>query len=118
MDKNDRQINNATALMERYVEICNESLAENNNRFPFKQILSAARNAQKQRYISVVIANEPTCQSLALCLNEKITLITQPNETIDDDGTWVVDLSYIENVIENAAEYIANPAKIDWEWLY
>ncbi len=118
MDKDDRQINYATALMERYVEICNESLAENHNRFPFKQILSAARDAQKRRYISVVLANVPTCQSLALCLNEEITLITQTNETIGDDGTWVVDLSYIENVIENAAEYIANPAKIDWEWLY
>lgn len=32
--------------MERYVEICNESLAQNNNRFPFKQILAAARDAQ------------------------------------------------------------------------
>jgi malate/lactate dehydrogenase len=46
MNKDDCHINNARDLMERYVEICNESLAQNNNRIPFKQILAAARDAQ------------------------------------------------------------------------
>tara|TARA_R110000868_G_scaffold384707_2_gene652278 strand:- start:375 stop:731 length:357 start_codon:yes stop_codon:yes gene_type:complete len=118
MDKDDRQINNATALMERYVEICNESLAQNNNSFPFKQILAAARDAQKERCINVLIPNVAACENLLLCLNEEVTLITHPELSQNQNGTWVVDLNYIKGVIDNAAEYIANPAKIDWEWLY
>ncbi len=48
-------------LMRRYLDTCNKALLHNKNRFPFKRIFDAAKNAEAGRMTEVKIAEyEPT----------------------------------------------------------
>ena len=107
-------------LISRYVEICNRALQENKERYPYKQILDAAQNMQKLKNIGVCIVDDKpqTSYVLQLCDNK---IKGKPHHTGVDmqyDVKWRVSRTYLENVVKNPEEYVKNPAKIDWEWIY
>ena len=43
-------------LMQRYLDVCNQALSKNKDRFPFKQILGAAQDAERERKIEVIVS--------------------------------------------------------------
>jgi|GEM_PF-3514482 len=118
MDRDDNHQRASADMFTRYIEICNESLLRNKDRFPFKQIISAAREAKEHKYITVQITPNAPSKPLIIYLKQRIHLATEVDKTMEESGIWMVDKTYIERVISHADEYIENPAKINWEWLY
>ena len=59
--KNDRIINSSSTeiLFKEYVQVCNTALNLNKDRFPFKQILGAAQEAEGDRIIEITIRDVP-----------------------------------------------------------
>lgn len=110
-------------LFTRYLEVCNQALKHNGERFPFKQILGAAQT-NKHKEVEVCIIDDQPAASYVIHLSD-YALSGEPkmSDFWDQEKRcvrprWRVTRSYLEDVIQNPEEYIRNPAKIDWEWLY
>lgn len=117
---NDIKSDNHDVLIQRYVDICNRALDLNKDRFPFQQILCAAREAETGRLIEVDIVDSKPKVSYVMHI-EKDSIVTEPHGDCDDcncDRLWPVTLEYLKNVVHNSDAHINNPAKIDWEWMY
>lgn len=107
-------------LFSRYVEICNKALEENCHRFPFKQILAAAARAQSRKHVEVLIVDDHPEGSFVIHFDQD-RIASQKHtscNSCDCARQWRVSQSYLEDVVQNPDAYIANPAKIDWEWMY
>lgn len=91
----------------------------NKDRFPYKQILSAAQDAIVHKKIVVRIVDDiPDTRFLIELENQRIT--SQPCNGTDCNGCcdqWTINRSYLEDVINTPDDYIKNPAKLNWEWL-
>jgi hypothetical protein len=103
-------------LLSQYIQICNAALAANKNRFPYKQILSAAQQQQNNKQTKVgIIDNHPTPRYAIKIKDNHISYGTCSD--LENGATWFITKSYIEEVLQNPDDYIKNPAKLDWEWL-
>lgn len=109
-----------TDLFTKYLEICNRALKENKDRFPFKQILGAAQSRSEKRKIKVcVIGNGANTKYLInIHDNEIHASIYNHNDEKHYSGLWNADQSYLEDVVNNPEDYIHNPAKLNWDWMY
>ena len=107
-------------LINRYVGICNEALLQNRNRFPFKQILGAARESEKDRPVEVCIKDNGSSDTYVFRLKDS-GIIAAPHDSCkgcDCVRSWNVSANYLEDVVKDPQSYIQNPAKLDWEWMY
>jgi hypothetical protein len=43
--------------------------------------------------------------------------VQDATETPDAEEGWKVNVSYLQQVVDNPQEYIDNPAKLDFDWL-
>lgn len=106
-------------LFSQYLDVCNQALQANKNRFPFKQILKVAQESQNQKTIAVhIIDDQPSIQYAIQLKDNKIDGNPHDCKHCQCDGKWRVTKSYLQNVINNPQRYIDNPAKINWEWIY
>lgn len=111
---------NSDYAIRSYVNICNRALSLNKHRFPFKQILGAAKTAEKGKKIEVNIAGATAIESYVFQI-EGDQIIVTPHSQCDDcqcDRKWHIEWHYLENVLKDPASYIQNPAKINWDWIY
>ncbi len=107
-------------LIKRYIDVCNRAIMLNHDRFPFKQILGAAKNAEGSKIIEVRIKEGSPDLSYAMTFDQE-GLVARPHSTCTEcqcDRKWGVSKSYLEDVTKNPEDYIQNPAKLDWEWMY
>ena len=107
-------------LMKRYLDVCNQAMVLNKDRFPFKQILGAAQKSECGKVIEVNIVDDVPAASYAMTFSRD-GLAAQPHSSCSDcrcDRKWVVRRAYLEEVAKDPENYIQNPAKIDWEWMY
>lgn len=107
-------------LFKQYLDVCNQALTANKDRFPFKHILEAADNAAKPKNVEVRIIDDKPDRAYVIRLEDQRILGEghQFCQNCDCDGYWNVPRSYLENVVQNPEDYIANPAKINWDWMY
>lgn len=107
-------------LFIRYLNICNQAIEANKDRFPYSQILAAATAPESSRSVEVcIIEDHPEAKYVIQVEDSKLS--GKPHESCekcDCQGQWRVTRSYLEDVIKNPDEYIQNPAKIDWEWMH
>ena len=107
-------------LIERYANVCNQALLQNKERFPFKQILGAARDAERERPVEVVISDAVPPEVYVFRLKSDGVEV-KPHLRCSDCTcvrSWNTNMSYLRNVTQNPYVYIKNPAKLDWEWMY
>lgn len=108
------------ALLERYVGVCNQALLQNRNRFPFKQILGAARQSERGRPVEVVIADDLSKESYVFYLKDQGIEI-RPHGACGACNCvrrWAVHTAYLEEVACRPERYIENPARLNWEWMF
>ena len=116
---NDILLNSEEAeLFAQYLHICNLALTANKERFPFKQILGALPEPAAPQNIAVRIIDDHPKANHAIHMNADQTLSGCAAEACHCQKEWRVTRSYLEDVIKHADEYINNPAKINWEWMY
>ena len=117
VDASETQVSD---LFQSYLEVCNDALKQNKNRFPFKQILDAARTNAASRTIEVHIVDDKPKSDIMMTLDAD-AIRAQSHADCDNcqcDAKWSVSKTYLEDVVNNPDAYIQNPAKIDWDWLY
>ncbi|MCS5597843.1 MAG: hypothetical protein NZ828_11385 [Alphaproteobacteria bacterium] len=105
-------------LFVQYLDVCNRAIDANKHRFPFKQIMESVRDVQTHKNVEVIILDDHPPVSCVICFDDNQKITTQPAIGVRGLQKWRVSKAYLENVINNPDEYIQNPAKIDWEWLY
>ena len=106
-------------LLVQYLDVCNVALERNKDRFPFKQILGAAQQAETGRLIELQISGDERASYVMQI--EQGQIIAKPHSDCGEcscDRKWNVESSYLEEVAGNPQIYIENPAKINWEWMY
>lgn len=111
---------NSDDAIQSYVSICNEALHLNKDRFPFKQILGAARNNEVGKKIEVQIKGAGAQNSYFFSI-ENNCITAQNHDSCDNcqcDRKWSVEWPYLIDVLSHPESYIKNPAKIDWNWMY
>ena len=107
-------------LIERYALICSEALLRNADRFPFKQILGAAQDAEFERPIEVVISDTDPEEAYVFRVQEKGISVVPHSDCGDCEcaRSWNANIGYLRDVAQNSQAYINNPAKLDWGWIY
>lgn len=104
--------------IKRYIEVCNQALIKNKNRFPFKQILGAAAKAHGETITKVIIGRHTFEYRLKLS-TDKIVISTDTGAAENSQTRlWKVESSYLDDVTKNPESYIRNPAKLDWSWMF
>ncbi len=121
MDKNDSgapHLRYSDLVME-YIEVCNAALYHNSQRFPYKQILGAAKSSAVEQPIEVNVQDWGHSESYVFTLSASGITAKPHGECTDCNCVrkWGVSKDYLEQVAQKPAEYISNPAKLNWDWL-
>lgn len=106
-------------LIQRYADVCNQALLQNKDRFPFKQILGAAKDSESGCVVEVSVSGD--LSSSYVFEVRKSGIFAKPHDDCahcNCDRSWSVEKSYLQRVAEDPLSYIENPAMIDWEWMY
>jgi hypothetical protein len=105
-------------IFQQYLEICNQSIEHNKNKFPYTEIWGAHFKALKTDAIldAVIYDDRPklACK-LRLTPDMKIEIVQK--NPIKSEDEWPFTYQYLKRVVENPKEYIENPAKLEWGWL-
>jgi len=106
-------------LLSRYLAVCNKALDLNRDRFPFKQILSAAQEVEQRHKVELQIIGDRG-RRFVLSFNEGHIRFEPHNDCGPSQcvRTWRVDPGYLEYVSQHPDVFIQNPARIDWEWMF
>ena len=108
------------SIIETYVNVCNQALELNKHRFPFKQILGAARQFETGKNIEVTVIDDERASSYVFSIQNGRIRHARHSDCGDCQchRQWKIDLNYLEKIANNAPIYVQNPAKINWEWMY
>ena len=105
-------------IFQQYLEICNQAIEHNKNKFPYTEIWGAHFKALKTDAIldAVVYDDRPklACK-LRLTPDMKIEIVEK--KPIKSEDEWPFTYQYLKRVVDNPKEYIENPAKLEWGWL-
>ena len=107
-------------LIEGYAEVCNQALLQNKDRFPFKQILGAAQDAENEQPVEVILSDAIPPETYVFMLKAD-GVDVKPHDLCSDCRcvrSWNTNIPYLMDVTKNSQAYIDNPAKLDWEWMY
>lgn len=108
-------------LFEQYLAVCNQAIALNAERTPFKEIWAGVRRLGIDKSITVSVIDDKFTPQFSLSLNGDLIIVKNEKNMCRTDcpctAQWRVRKSYLLDVIENPQIYIRNPAMIDWEWL-
>lgn len=107
-------------IINTYVDVCNQALELNKHRFPFKQILGAAKQYENGKNIEINVVDGDKIESYVFSIRDS-SIIARQHEDCGDCNCvrrWKIERHYLEAISRNAPIYVQNPAKINWEWLY
>lgn len=105
-------------IFERYLDICNQAIEKNKDKFPYMEIWKARWKKQGSENIleCAVYDDRPkVIYRLQLTEDMKIKIIEKTHVAPSD--AWPFRYSYLKHVVENPQDYIDHPANLDWGWL-
>jgi len=105
-------------IFERYLEVCNQAIERNKEKFPYMEIWKARLESLGANNIleCAVYDDRPkVIYKLQLTEDMKIKIIEKTHVPLD--GAWPFKYSYLKHVVENPQDYIDHPANLDWGWL-
>ncbi len=117
-----KDILGASDLFFFYVDVCNKAITSNAQRFPFREILGAVQKNSEHKKIRIALqdtAGTEMAGHFLLSMQDgelKARECDMPER--DEDGTWSLNLDYLKHVQKHPEEYISNPAKINWDWMF
>lgn len=103
-------------LLRDYIEVCNKALKANSHSFPYQQLMGASEKMLDNYNIRVAVYDDQPQACYALQFKDSAFDVS-PRETSEAKGAWQLNTSYMKQVVENPAEYIKHPAKLDFDWL-
>ena len=113
------KVTDRSELMVQALNVMNKALRENKDQFPYKQIYDLGQALVDGMNIGVIVyADDPDTPHDYFTIRwegDQLDLVSHGKE--EPKMAWKVPESYLNDVVENADAYIANPTKLDWEWL-
>ncbi len=113
------KVSEDTVLFTDAVNVMNEAIQQNRDRFPYKQIISATQGvADGMRSGIAVYSDDPDTPHDYYTLgfsDSQIEILSHGKD--EPTVTWKVSRAYLKKVTENPEEYKKHPAKLDWDWL-
>ena len=109
-------------LLLRYLEICNQVMSANCHRFPYAQIWSAGEDARSGSPVVLLLVDGEVKAACVVTLG-KAEIVAEPlplSDLSDMNGTLprhAVDMGYVLQVVSTPDLYVADPSKINWDWL-
>ena len=106
-------------LFTQALDVINGALVEHEGSMPYEGLLRASETALGNRLIGVAVYESdpwaPFDYFTIRFRNRRFELVS--HGTRETDMVWRVSPGYLEDVAENAQEYIENPVRLDWDWL-
>lgn len=104
------------SLLRRYIEICNEAIEKNGDKFPYSAIWGAALPQVEGKQLAFALRDDRPKARLRVAVDGAHLDAANEGETCQDVD-WVFDYSHLKDVIENADACINEPTRLDWSWL-
>lgn len=109
-----------TALMQNYVGTVNQSIGQNRDRFPYKQMIDVSKPLTEGLKMQVGVYKDDPKQ-----VHDFFTLKWTGSELEfaghgkdeSTDVAWKVPTSHLQEVVDDPAPYVREPAKLDLDWL-
>jgi hypothetical protein len=105
-------------VFERYLDICNQAIEKNKDKFPYMEIWEARwKNLGPDNILQCAVYDDrpKIVYSLQLTKDMKIKIVAKKHVAADD--VWPFKYAYLRQVVDNPKDYIEHPAKLDWGWL-
>jgi hypothetical protein len=105
-------------IFEQYVDICNQSIEKNKDKFPYMEMWKARwKNLTPNQILQCAIydTRPKVIYKLQLTEDMKIKIISKTEVKTDD--TWPFNYEYLKQVVDNPQKYIEKPAELDWGWM-
>jgi hypothetical protein len=106
-------------LVVQYLNVVNTALDRHREDFPYNKILSLSQRVLAGKNIGMGVYKgeaKSAYDYYTLSMDDGRLRLVSHGKT-DADLEFKARLSYLEEVVENDAEYIEHPVKLDWEWL-
>lgn len=103
---------------ERYLDVCNQAIEKNKDKFPYTEIWRArwkALGANNILQCAIYDDRPKAIYTLQLTEDMKIKILKKEHGTPAD--IWPFKYSYIKRVVDNPKNYIEHPDSLDWGWL-
>jgi hypothetical protein len=109
-------------LVEEYVAICNRAMAENEDRFLFRQAKKLNRALWGEtNFRTLVYEGDPRNVVAEATLHfdpEQRALSVRQSPDGEVAFSWKVSRGYLEDVVRNRpAWYLEHPVRLDWNWV-
>jgi hypothetical protein len=107
-----------TNLVKRYFNICNAAILQKENSLIYNFIINLAKPLASGDNITLKVVDEQEVLLGNYTTYFKEGQFAPVREGIHEpDAQFTLKKSFLEQVSENADEYIAHPEKLDWSWL-
>jgi hypothetical protein len=105
-------------VFRQYLDICNQAIAANKDKFPYTEIWNARQKGTDQlgQIHAVVFDDRPKIAYL-LRLTQEMKIEISDKKAMQADEPWPFPYQYMKRVINHPDKYIANPARLQWGWL-
>ena len=105
-------------VFHQYLEICNQAIEHNKNKFPYTEIWGARFDKlETEATLEAIIYDDRPKAVFNLRLTKDMKIEIVKKKLLSDEEEWPFTYQYIKRVVDNPKEYIENPAKLEWGWL-
>jgi len=105
-------------IFERYLDICNQAIERNKDKFPYMEIWKARwKNAELGNIMQCAVYDDRPKLIYTLELTEDMKIKIIKKTHVGPDDAWPFKYSYLKHVVDNPQDYIEHPANLDWGWL-
>jgi hypothetical protein len=105
-------------VFRQYLDICNQAIAENKDKFPYTGIWNARlKGIDQLAHVNAVVFDDRPKAAYLLHLTPEMRIEISEKKALANDEPWPFPYQYMKRVIKNPDKYIANPARLQWGWL-
>ncbi len=103
---------------ERYLDICNQSIEKNKDKFPYMEIWRARwKNLGGDHSLHCAVYDDRPKIIYKLQLTEDMKIRIIEKTRVAPEDAWPFTYSYLKHVVDHPQDYINHPANLDWGWL-
>ena len=110
----------ARAAFTQYLDIVNRALGEHRDETPYRQVFELGEKTLGGKDIGVgMYKDNPNHPHgwFTVRLDDGTFDLVDDSKPDDPDLKWIVRRDHVDHVIEEPAEFIADPWKLDLDWL-
>ena len=105
-------------IFERYLDVCNQAIEKNKDKFPYTEIWKARwKDLTPDNMLHCAVYDDRPKIIYTLRLTEDMKIQIVKKALVAPDDVWPFKYSYLKHVVEHPTEYVDHPAKLDWGWL-